>query len=143
MRKIISTVLSAVISVFPSIKGGLMKKMVVTFSVMALISATASVPAFADGWGGHYHGRGGGFDPFWPITLPIAAALAIPAAIVGTVARAAVPVPLGYGYSAPPAPVYSGPATYYAPGQYVAPRVYAAPMGYYNVRAYGGYRRGW
>jgi len=80
--------------------------MVVTLVVATFLSAIASAPAFANGWGGHYHGRGGGFDPLWPITWPSAAALTIPADIVGTVAYIAAPEPLGYGYAAPPAPVY-------------------------------------
>ena len=124
-------------------KGGNMRKIVLTLVVATLLSVTASAPAFADGWGGHNHGRGGGFDPFWPITWPIAVALAIPADIVGTVAHVAVPEPSGYGYAAPPAPAYSGPATYYAPEQYYEPRVYVAPRGYYPERGYRTYRGGW
>jgi hypothetical protein len=62
--------------------------------------------------------------------------------------NAVAPVPVGYGYAAPPAPVvYSGPATYYAPRTYYEPRaVYAAPTGYYGYHSYRGhreYRRGW
>jgi hypothetical protein len=132
MRKAISTT-----------KRGYMKKIVVTLVVATLLSATATVPAFADGWGGHGHGRGGGVDPFWPITWPIAAVLAIPAAIVGTVAHVAVPEPSGYGYATPPVPVYSRPATYYAPEPYYEPRVYVAPRGYYHDRGYRSYRGGW
>ncbi len=131
MRKVIST-----------IKRGYMRKIVATLVVATLLSATASAPAFADGWGGHYHGRGGGVDPFWPITWPIAAALAIPAAIVGTAAHVAMP-PAGYGYAAPPAPVYSRPATYYAPEPTYSTRVYVAPRGYYRERGYRTYRGGW
>jgi hypothetical protein len=132
-----------------------MRKIVVTLIVATLLSATTAAPVFANEWGGHYHGRGGGVDPFWPITWPITAALAIPAAIIGTVAHIAVPEPVGYGYAAPPAPAYSGPATYYAPEPYYEPRVYyqprvyVAPRGYYSPRAYyparyyRTYRSGW
>ena len=122
-----------------------MRKIVVTLIVASLLSATSAAPVFANGWGGYYHGRGGGFNPFWPI----AAALAIPAAVVGTVAQLAVPQPGGYVYDAPPVPVYAGPATYYAPQPYYAPRVYAAPRGYnaprayYPDRYYRPYRSGW
>jgi len=137
MRKDISTILSALISVFSTIKERHLRKIVVTLVIATLLSVTASAPAFANGWGGHSHGRGGGVDPFWPVTWPIAAALAIPAAIIGTVAHVAVPGQAGYGYAAPPAPVYSGPATYYAP------RVYVAPRGYYPERGYRTYRGGW
>jgi len=137
MRKDISTNLSALITVFPTIKERHLRKIVVTLVTVTLLSATVSVPAFANGWEGHYHGRGGGVDPFWPITWPIAAALAIPAAIIGTVAHAAVPGPAGYVYTAPPAPVYPGTAAY------SAPRVYVAPRGYYPERGYRTYRGSW
>jgi hypothetical protein len=125
-------------------KGGFMRKIVVTLIVASLLSATSVAPVFADGWGGYYHGRGGVFNPFWPIT----AALAIPAAIVGSVASLAVPPPVGYGYAAPPVavapPVYPRPVTYYAPGPYYGPRVYVAPRAYYPVRGYyRAYRGGW
>jgi len=121
-----------------------MRKIVVTLIVASLLSATSVAPVFADGWGGYYHGRGGVFNPFWPIT----AALAIPAAIVGSVASLAVPPPVGYGYAAPPVavapPVYPRPVTYYAPGPYYGPRVYVAPRAYYPVRGYyRAYRGGW
>jgi hypothetical protein len=120
-----------------------MKRIMVTFIVAALLSATTSATVFADGGRGYHHGRGGVVvDPFWPITWPIAAALAIPAVVIGTVANVAVPPPVY------PAPVYSGPA-YYAPGPYYAPRVYVeprgyyAPRGYYHDRHYRSYRHGW
>src|SRR5512143_1429298 len=105
-----------------------MRKIVVTLIVVSLLSLTSVAPVFAGGWGGGYHGRGGGFNPLWPV----AAALAIPAAIIGTVVAATVPAT--YGYAAPQAPV-----TYYAPGAYYAPRVYVAP-GYYAPRAYAAPR---
>ena len=111
-----------------------MRKIVVSLIVASLLSATTAAPVFANGWDGYPHLRGGIFNPFWPV----AAALAIPAAIVGTVASVTVP-----------GPVYSGPATYYAPGPYYAPRVYVAPRGYYGPRAYyharyyRTYRGGW
>jgi hypothetical protein len=93
-------------------KGGSMRKIVVTLIVASLLSATTAPPVFANGWGGHSHGWHGGVNIFWPI----AAALTIPAAIIGTVANLAVPPPLGYGYAAPPVPVqpegYSGPSPY-------------------------------
>ena len=115
-----------------------MRKIIVTLIVAALISATSAAPVFAHGWGGH---RGVVIDPFWPI----AAALAIPEAIVGTVANLAVPEPVYYAPS-----LYSGPATYYAPRpSYYAPRVYVTPRGYdsprayYPVRYYRTYRGGW
>lgn len=120
--------------------GGYMKKIVVTIIVASLLSATTAMPVFAGGWGGHSYGRGGGFNPFWPI----AAALAIPAAIVGTAARLAVPEPV---YASPPvsvATVYSGPATYYSPRVYAAPRGYYAPRAYYSDRGYyRSYRGSW
>ena len=125
-----------------------MRRILVALIVACLLSATSAAPVFADGWGGHSHGRGGGFNPLWPITAAVNAALYIPVAIIGTVAQLAVPGPVGYGYAPPPAPVrqvYAGPATYYTPGTYYAPaptryfapapyyqqRVYAAPKGYY------------
>jgi hypothetical protein len=107
-------------------KGGYMKKIVVTLIAATLLSATTAAPVFAHG----YYGRGGVvIDPLWPV----AAALAIPAAILGTVANAITPAPV---YVAPPAPVYSGPATYYAPRPYYRPRVYYAPRAYYPSRYY-------
>ena len=112
-----------------------MRKIVVTFIIASLLSLTSVAPVFAGGWGGGYHGRGGGFNPLWPV----AAALAIPAAIIGTVVAATVPAT--YGYAAPQAPV-----TYYAPGAYYAPRAYPAPTGYYAPRSYaaptGNFARG-
>jgi hypothetical protein len=123
-----------------SMNGGYMKKIVVTIIVASLLSATTAAPVFADGWGGYSHGRGDGFNPFWPIT----AALAIPAAIVGTAVHLAVPEPV---YAPPPgsvATVYSGPATYYSPRVYAAPRGYYAPRAYYSDRSYyRSYRGGW
>jgi hypothetical protein len=105
-----------------------MRKIVATLIVASLLlSLTSVAPVFAGGRGGGYHGRGGGFNPLWPIT----AALAIPAAIIGTVVNLAATVPAPYGYDAPQAP-----ETYYAPGAYYAPRAYAAPTGYYAPRAY-------
>lgn len=121
-----------------------MRKIVVTLVVATLLSATAA-PVSADGWNGYYYR---GVDPLWPITWPINVALAIPAAIIGTVANALTPGPVGY-YAAPPAPYYSGPAAYYSPGPYYAPRAYYAPRGYYSPRGYyparyyRTYRRGW
>jgi|GEM_PF-2253104 len=104
-----------------------MRKIVVTLIVACLLSLTSIAPVFAGGWGGGRHGRGGGFNPLWPIT----AALTIPAAVIGTVVNLAATVPATYGYAAPQAP-----ETYYAPGPYYAPRAYAAPTGYYAPRAY-------
>jgi hypothetical protein len=105
-----------------------MRKIVATLIVASLLlSLTSVAPVFAGGRGGGYHGRGGGFNPLWPIT----AALAIPAAIIGTVVNLAATVPAPYGYDAPQAP-----ETYYAPGAYYAPRAYAAPTGYYAPRVY-------
>ena len=103
-----------------------MKKILITLIVASLLSLTSVAPVFAGGWGGGYHGRGGGFNPLWPI----AAALTIPAAIIGTVVNLAATVPAPYGYAAPQVP-----ETYYAPGAYYGPRAYAAP-GYYGPRAY-------
>jgi hypothetical protein len=123
------------ISSYSMRKGGFMKKILITLIVASLLAATTAAPVFARGWGGHSRGWGGGVDIFWPV----AAALAIPAAIIGTVANLTIPPPVGYGYGAPPVAiepeVYSGPATYYGPGAY-APRVYVAPRGYYAPRAY-------
>ena len=132
-----------------------MRKILVALIIASLLSATAAAPAFANGWRGHSHGWGGGVNIFWPS----AAALSIPAAIIGTVAQIAVPPPAGYGYGAPPAPaqpeVYPGPPTYYAPGPYyapgayyaprvyVAPRVYYAPRPYYPGGVYRPYGSGW
>jgi hypothetical protein len=105
-----------------------MRKIVVTLMVASLLSLTFVAPVFADGWGGGHHGRGGVFNPLWPV----AAVLSIPAAIIGTVVNLAATVPPApYGYAAPPVP-----ETYYAPGASYAPRVYAAPGAYYAPRAY-------
>ena len=123
-----------------------MRKTIVAFIVAALVSAMGAAPAFANGWGSPY--------PYQqsvvvnPILWPIAAALTLPAAIVGTVANVLVPPPVAYGYS--PAPVYSAPPPayypagpyYYAPRVYAAPRAYYAPRGYYHARPYR-YYRGW
>ena len=88
-----------------------MRKILITLSVASLVSLTSVAPVFA----------------FWPI----AAALYIPAAIIGTVVNHAATVPATYGYAAPQAP-----ETYYAPGAYYVPRTYAAPTGYYAPRGY-------
>jgi len=101
-----------------------MRKIVVTLIVASLLSLTSVAPVFAGGWGGGYHGRGGGFNPLWPIT----AALGIPGAIIGTVVNLAATLP---ATAAPQAP-----ETYYAPGAYYAPRAYAAPTRYYASRTY-------
>jgi len=117
--------------------GGLMRKMAVILIGASLLLAAA--PVFADGWGGHSHGRGGGFNPLWPITTVVTAALYIPAAIIGSVAQLAVPGPVGYGYAPPPAPVgrvYSGPPTYYAPGYSYAPTTNYAPRPYNQPRVH-------
>ena len=119
--------------------GGFMRRILVALIVACLLSATSAAPVFADGWGGHPHGRGGGFNPLWPITTVVTAALYIPAAIIGSVAQLAVPGPLGYGYAPPPAPVgrvYSGSPTYYAPGYSYAPTTNYAPRPYYQQRVY-------
>ena len=108
-----------------------MRKIVVALIVATLLSLTSVAPVSAGGWGGGYHGRGGEFNPLWPI----AAALTIPAAIIGTVVNLAATVPTTYGYAVPQAP-----ETYYAPGAYYAPRAYAAPRGYYAPRAYAAPR---
>lgn len=127
-----------------------MKKILVAVIIGSILTATTAAPVFADDWYGHGHLRGGIFNPLWPVEV----ALAIPAAVIGTVANAVVPEPVGYAYAPPPQPVavpraYSGPATYYAPEPYYAPRVYVAPRGYYTPRAYHypryyrSYRYGW
>jgi hypothetical protein len=116
-----------------------MRKIVVTLIVTSLLSLTSVAPVFAGGWGGGYYGRGCGFNPLWPIT----AALAIPAAVIGTVVNLAATVPATYGYAAPQAPetyytpgAYYAPRAYVAPTRYFAPRTYAAPPRYYAPRAY-------
>lgn len=120
-----------------------MKKLVVTLIIGSLLTAATAAPVFANGWDGHHHLRGGIFNPLWPVAV----ALSIPAAIVGTAASLAVPVPVGYGYAAPPVTVspyvYSGYPSYYAPRVYVAPRGYYAPRAYYPARHYRTYRNGW
>jgi len=125
-----------------------MKKLVVSIAVTALVTAVAA-PAFAEGWGRHSHGAVVADALLWPI----AAALTIPAAIIGGVAQATLPHPVIYG--SPPPPVvegpgaYAGPGAYYAPRVYVEPRVYYVPRGYYAPRAYYPargyryYRGGW
>ncbi len=115
-----------------------MKKILVTAVVAALLSVTSAMPALADEWGGR-HGEISILNPLWPVAV----ALSIPAAIVGTVARATIPPPVVY--SAPPEPVvYERPVTYYQPYQ---PRAYVAPRGYYySGRGYyypRAYRRCW
>jgi len=92
-------------------RGGVMRKIVVTLIVAGLVSLTSVARVFA----------------FWPI----AAALNIPAAIIGTILNHATKVPAPSGYATPQAP-----ETYYAPGAYYAPRAYAAPTGYYAPGAY-------
>ena len=115
------------------LKGGCMRKIMVTLIVASLLPATSAAPVFADGWGGYSHGRDCGFNPLWPI----AAALAIPAAIIGAVAQLPVPVPGGYVHATPPAPVvYARPATYYAPQPFYAPRAYVPPGRCYAQRPY-------
>jgi len=105
-----------------------MRKIVATLIVASLLSLTSVAPVYAGGWGGAYYGRGGGCNPLWPIT----AALAIPAAIIGTVVNLAATVPPTYGYAAP--------ARYYAPRVYVRPAYYAPRAyithGYYTPRGY-------
>lgn len=116
-----------------------MRKMVVSLIAATLLSIAAT-PVFADGWGGHSHGRGGGFNPFWPITAIVNAALFIPVAIIGSVVQLAAPGPVGYGYAPPPVAVvpriYSGPPTYYAPGYSHAPTTSYAPRPDYRQRVY-------
>jgi len=112
-----------------------MRKTVLTIAALALLSTTISVPAFADGWGRHYHEMSVGDALLWPIT----AALTLPAAVVETVAHATIP-PVLFD-SAPTAVVespaaYAGPRAYYAPEPYYAPRVYVAPRAYYGPRGY-------
>jgi hypothetical protein len=121
-----------------------MRKIIVTLVVATLLSATASVPAFADGWGEHRYDGGLPGGILWPVV----AALSIPAAVIDTVTHAAFPIPVGYSYPATAGPtVYAGPAAYYAPSYeprvYVEPRGYYAPRGYYRERGYRTYRRGW
>jgi hypothetical protein len=132
-----------------------MKKILAASIIGSLLSLTSAAPALAHGWDGYPHVRGGILNPLWPVAV----ALSIPAAIVGTVANLAVPEPVRYGYDAPPVVVeprvYSAPARYYAPGPYYAPRVYhaprvyVAPRGYYShrdyypARYYRTYRGGW
>lgn len=120
-----------------------MKRMLVTLIIGSLLLATTAAPVFANGWDGNHHLRGGIFNPLWPVAV----ALSIPAAIVGTVANLTVPVPGVYGYAAAPedvAPrVYSAPPVYYAPRVYVEPRGYYAPRAYYHPRYYRTYRDGW
>jgi hypothetical protein len=123
-----------------------MKKIFVALIIGSLLTATTAAPVFADDWNGHSHLRGGIFNPLWPIEV----ALSIPVAVIGTIAHATIPEPVGY-YAPPPVPVappvYSAPPTYYAPEPYYAPRVYAAPRGYYaprgHYRHYRSYRNGW
>jgi len=135
-----------------------MRKMTVALAMAALLTTMAAAPAFADGWGYPYHHGGVVVDP---LLWPVAAALTLPAAIVGTVANALVPPPVAYGY--PAAPAYSAPVAYapyyaprpypyyygYGPGVYVAPRgyyygprgYYYGTRGYYHARGYRYYRR--
>jgi len=115
-----------------------MKRIMMALLIGSLLSVTISTPVFAHGWNGP-HVPGGIFNPLWPV----AAALSIPAAIVGTVVSATIPEP--YVAPVPVAPpVYSAPPAYYAPRVYVAPRGYYAPRAYYPpVRYYRPYYGGW
>ncbi len=115
-----------------------MRKIIVALIVAGLLSLTSVGPVAAGEWGGDHHGRSGEYNPLWPI----AAALTIPAAIIGTVVNLAATVPQTYGY-APQAPetyytpgAYYAPRAYIAPTRYYAPRVYVAPARYYAPRAY-------
>ena len=127
-----------------------MRRILRALTVICLLSASVVSPVFADGWGGHHHGGGYGFNPLWPIVAAVNAALYIPAAIIGTVAQIATPQPVGYAYAPPPAPVrvYTtaqdpdsyAPAAYYAP-RYSYPQAtntyYApAPRSYNRQRVY-------
>jgi len=118
-----------------------MKKIMVTLMIGSLLSAAIVTPVFAHGQDGFPHVRGGIFNPLWPV----AAALAIPVAVAGAIARATVPEPVVV-VPAPVAPrVYSAPPAYYAPREYVAPRpYYAPPRAYYpHDGYYRTYRHGW
>jgi hypothetical protein len=126
---------------FTDDKGGFMRKIAATLIIASLLSASTVAPVFANGWnGGYSHGRGYGFNPFWPVVAIVNAALYIPAAIIGTVAQLATPQPVVYGYAPPPAPVrvYSEPATYYEPrySYAPAPNDYYAPTPQYQQRVY-------
>ncbi len=115
-----------------------MKKIAAGIIVASVLSVTCALPAFADEWGPHY-GRVDILNPLWPVAV----ALSIPAAVVGTVARLAVPPVPVYGYAAPPEPVvYERPVAYY-PRYYYPRRVYVAPRGYYGAYYPRVYRRGW
>ena len=141
--------------------GEFMRRLLVALTAICLLSATVVSPVFADGWGGHYHRSGYGFNPLWPIAAAVNAALYIPAAIIGTIAQLATPQPVGYAYAPSPVPVRvytAAPApdssyyaarysytqdtnTYYAPAPrpYNQQRVYVAPSDsftppYYVVR---------
>jgi hypothetical protein len=107
-----------------------MRKIVTTLIVASFLSVAIAAPVFAHGWGGTYRGGDGGVNLLWPIT----AVLAVPAAVIGTVAHVTVQV-VGYTYAPPPIPaepdMYSGPVTYYAPGAY------------YPVRSHRGNGCGW
>jgi hypothetical protein len=127
-------------------KGGYMKRIIVTLAMTALVSTTLSAPAFADGWGRHYsHGPSAAEVLLWPI----AAAITLPAAIIGSVAQATLPPPVVVGgppqYDYGPA-AYAGPRAYYAPAPCPPPRAYReyrgyyAPRGYYEPRGYYGGR---
>ena len=131
-------------------KGGFMRRILVALIVACLLSATTVAPVFADGWGGHSHRGGYGFNPLWPVAAVVNAALFIPAAIIGTVAQLAVPGPVGYGYVSPPVSVeprvysgpetYNDPRTYSVPRTYFTPRTYSAPRTYYAPRTYSAPR---
>ncbi len=117
-----------------------MKKILVTLMIGSLLSAAVVTPALAHDWD-HPHVPGGIFNPLWPV----AAALAIPAAVVGAIASAADPGPVVVAPPAPVAPpVYSAPPAYYAPRVYVAPRpYYYAPRGYSYGYHRPHYQYGW
>jgi len=110
-----------------------MKKIIITLMIGSLLSAAMVTPALAHDWD-HPRVPGGIFNPLWPV----AAALAIPAAVVGAVASATIPEPV---VVAPPEPI-APPVYYSAPPAYYAPRVYVAPRPYYYAprgHSYGYY----
>jgi hypothetical protein len=116
-----------------------MKKIMVTLMIASLLSAAIVTPVFAHDWDGHPHIRGGIFNPLWPV----AAALAIPAAVVGAVASVTFPEPVVVAPAPVAPPVYSAPPAYYAPRVYVAPRPYYAPRAYNPYGYHRAYRYGW
>ena len=119
-----------------------MKKILVTLMIGSLLSTAIVTPVFAHGPDGFPHVRGGIFNPLWPV----AAALAIPAAVVGAVVSVTVPEPVVVAPAPVAPPVYSEPPAYYAPRAYVAPRPYYAPPRAYYPHGHGyyrTYRHGW